>query len=259
MIMAFGHQMYSKNLCSFINMSIIKWALLRIPVALKSIQQEVETLQSGYWQPHFNRLDYEGGWDVISFRSPGGSLNAFAESLNNEAYADTPLLHNCPTVRSLLDSLQCEKLSARLLNLQAGAVIREHTDKELYFEKGEARLHFPIITNPFVEFYLDNERLQMQEGDCWYINANLPHRLANKGNSNRIHLVVDCKVNQWLYEVFDQACIAKTELKDAELFLRDKHMVLQTINELRRQPDSRAAELANELERQLNEAENRLG
>ena len=233
-------------------MSIIKHALLKIPVDVKSIQKEIEILQSGHWQPHFNKHDYEGGWDVLSFRSPGGGLNAFAESLNNEAYADTPLLEHCPSVRSLLDGLECEKLSARLLNLQAGAVIKEHTDKELYFEKGEARLHFPIITFPFVEFYLDNERLQMQEGDCWYINANLPHRLANKGSSNRIHLIVDCKVNHWLSKVFNQV-IAKTELQEKEIFLRDRYTLLQTINELRRQSDSRANELANELERQLNE------
>lgn len=250
--------MGSGILCKFISMSIIKSAILKIPVALKSIQKEIESLQSGYWEPHLNRHDYEGGWDVLSFRSPGGVLNTLAESLNNEAYANTPLLGRCPSVRSLLDSLQCEKLSARLLNLQAGAVIKEHTDKELYFEKGEARLHFPIITNPYVEFYLDNERLQMQEGSCWYINANLPHRLANKGSSDRIHLVVDCKVNHWLSQVFEQACIAKTELKDKEVFLRGKHTILQTINELRRQSDIRSVELANELEKQLNEAENGL-
>ena len=235
-------------------MSIIKSAWLNIPVAVKSIQKEIETLQSGYWKPHLNMNDYEGGWDVLSFRSPGGGLNTLSESLNNEAFADTPLLEFCPSVHSLLNSLQCEKLSARLLNLQARAVIKEHTDKELYFEKGEARLHFPIITNPFVEFYLDNERLQMQEGECWYINANLPHRLANNGNSNRIHLVVDCIVNQWLCEVFNNA-IAKVELTDKEVFLRDKNTILQTITELRRQSDSRMAELANELERQLLEAE----
>ncbi|WP_207511095.1 aspartyl/asparaginyl beta-hydroxylase domain-containing protein [Longitalea luteola] len=235
-------------------MSIIKHALLNIPVAVKSIQKEIEKLQSGYWKPHLNKNDYEGGWDVLSFRSPGGGLNTFAESLNNEAFADTPLLAHCPAVRSLLDSLQCEKFSARLLNLQAGAVIREHRDKELHFEKGEARLHFPIITNPHVEFYLDNERLQMQEGECWYINANLPHRLANKGNSDRIHLVVDCKVNVWLSQVFSEA-IARVELDDKEAFLRNKQTILQTISELRRHPGSTAAELANELERQLKEAE----
>lgn len=238
-------------------MSIIKSAWLNIPVAIKSIQKEIEMLQSNYWEPHLNRHDYEGGWEVLSFRSPGGGLNTLAESLHNEGFADTPLLNHCPSVRALLNNLQCEKLAARLLNLQAGAVIKEHTDKELYFEKGEARLHFPVITNPFVEFYLDNERLTMQEGECWYINANLPHRLANKGSGDRIHLVVDCKVNDWLTGVF-QACISKKELSDKEIFLRDKHTILQTIDELRKQPDSRTAELANELEKQLREAENGL-
>src|ERR1044071_5477068 len=144
---------------------MIKTASLKIPVPLKSIQKEIEALDEHYWKEHINKHDYEGGWDVLSFRSPGGGLNTLAESLNNEVYADTPLLAYCPSVRTLLDSLACEKLSVRLLNLHSGAIIKEHTDKELYFEKGEARLHFPIITNPYVEFYLDNERIQMQEGE----------------------------------------------------------------------------------------------
>jgi len=235
-------------------MSIIKSAILNIPVDIKSIQKEVKTLQADYWQPHLNRHDYEGGWDVLSFRSPGGGINTLAEALNNEQYADTPLLDHCPAVRLLLNSLKCEKLSARLLNLQAGAVIKEHTDKELFFEKGEARLHFPVITNPFVEFYLDNERLPMQEGECWYINANLPHRLANKGSEDRIHLVVDCIVNDWLQGVFNE-CIAKTELKERDITLQQRNTTLQIISELRRRADSTSVKLADELERQLNEAE----
>lgn len=235
-------------------MSIIKSAILNVPVDIKSIQKEVTTLQTGLWQPHLNRHDYEGGWDVLSFRSPGGNLNTLADALNNEPYANTPLLDHCPAVDALLNSLQCEKLSARLLNLQAGAVIKEHTDKELYFEKGEARLHFPVVTNPLVEFYLDNERLHMQEGECWYINANLPHRLANKGSDDRIHLVVDCIVNDWLHEVFSK-CIAKSELKERDLFLQQKNTTLQIISELRMRGDNTSVNLADELERQLNAAE----
>lgn len=239
-------------------MSIIKSAILNIPVDIKSIQKEVTILQAELWKPHLNKRDYEGGWDVLSLRSPGGGLNTLAEALNNERYANTPLLEQCPSVRLLLESLQCEKLSARFLNLHAGAVIKEHTDKELYFEKGEARLHFPVITNPFVEFYLDNERLLMQEGECWYINANLPHRLANNGSNNRIHLVVDCIVNDWLQGVF-RNCIAKTELMEKDVVLQHKNTTLQIINELRMRADSTSIQLADDLERQLNEAEGGAG
>lgn len=239
-------------------MSIIKSAILNIPVDIKSIQKEVTILQAELWQPHLNKWDYEGKWDVLSLRSPGGGLNTLAEALNNELYANTPLLEQCPSVRLLLDSLQCEKLSARFLNLHAGAVIKEHTDKELYFEKGEVRLHFPVITNQFVEFYLDNERLPMQEGECWYINANLPHRLANNGSNNRIHLVVDCIVNDWLQEVF-RDCIAKTVLKERDIVLQNKNTTLQIINELRMRADSTSIKLADELQRQLTEAEGGAG
>ncbi|WP_423146567.1 hypothetical protein [Rubrolithibacter danxiaensis] len=31
------------------------------------------------------------------------------------------------------------------------------------------------------------------------------HRVANKGNQHRIHLVIDCQVNTWLAAQFDKA------------------------------------------------------
>jgi mannose-6-phosphate isomerase-like protein (cupin superfamily) len=239
-------------------MSIIKFAKLKIPVNTKEIQKEVNALDAKHWQPHMNRHDYEGEWSVLSLRSPGGTLNTFAETMNNEGFSDTLLLKQCPAIQELLNRLHCEKLSARLLKLQPGALIKEHTDKELYFEKGEARLHFPVFTNPFVEFYLDNIKIQMQEGDCWYINANLPHRLANKGNEGRIHLVVDCRVNDWLHHVFHNEFIEKAELSEKEMIIRDKDTIVNTILELRRQTGELPAALADKLERQLHEAENGL-
>ena len=89
------------------------------------------------------------------------------------AYAVTPLLAECPAIARFLASLACPVMSARLLNLRCGAVIKAHRDAELAFEKGEARLHVPIVTNPGVEFVIDGERVAMETGTCRYINANL--------------------------------------------------------------------------------------
>jgi hypothetical protein len=33
-----------------------------------------------------------------------------------------------------------------------------------------------------------------------YLNVNLPHRVAHRGAADRIHLVIDCVVNDWLRE-----------------------------------------------------------
>jgi hypothetical protein len=39
--------------------------------------------------------------------------------------------------------------------------------------------------------------LKMGGGECWYINANLPHSVSNLGGTDRIHLVMDWVVNDW--------------------------------------------------------------
>lgn len=239
-------------------MSILKFARLNIPVNIELVQQEVEALQKKHWQAHFNSYHYEGEWNVLSLRSPGGTDNPLAEALDNEEYADTSLMQQCPTVRELVNRLQCAILSVRFLSLHPGAVIKEHTDAGLNFENGEARLHFPVFTNPGVEFFIDNIRVIMNEGECWYINANLPHRLVNLGTSARIHLVIDCKVNDWLQAIFQNNCISKAELSEAELMLRNRDNIILTIEELRRQTHPASHDLANKLEQQLQHAEQSL-
>jgi mannose-6-phosphate isomerase-like protein (cupin superfamily) len=224
---------------------MVRYAKPQLPVDIHSIQSEVSAITQP-WSPHFNTKHYEGGWTVISLRAPGGHADRVIPDLVQEGgYMDTPLMENCPAIRELVAAFKCPVLSVRLMNLQAGAIIKEHRDHELAFEKGEARLHFPIFTNDGVEFYVDNERIPMREGDCWYINANLPHRVANHGSTDRIHLVIDCKVNAWVEELFVNAekKYVPNDQQHAQL--------LQVIRELRSQGNETADKLANELEGRL--------
>jgi quercetin dioxygenase-like cupin family protein len=64
------------------------------------------------------------------------------------------------------------------------------------------RLHIPITTNAQLEFYLNKQRVIMQEGECWFLNFNYPHAVNNLGKTDRIHLVMDCNVNDWLAVFF---------------------------------------------------------
>ena len=222
---------------------VIGFALLNIE---SPFTEQTAVNLNGNWQPHFNTFGYEGDWNVLPLRSPGGNAeNIFAELINDTAYADTPYLNNYPEIKQLLDALPCEVMSARLLNLKAGAIIKPHRDNELAFEKGEARLHFPIITNADVEFYVNDTRVNMLPGQCWYINANLTHHVANHGQTDRIHLVIDCKVNHWLSTIFNQA--QKTEFEDNI----DTEHILKVIEALRNQQTETAAKLAHELEQKL--------
>jgi len=146
-----------------------------------------------------------------------------------------------------LQGFECPLLSVRLLKLKTNSIIKEHRDHELSFEKGEARLHVPIFTNPQVEFYLNNVLVKMQEGECWYINANLPHRVSNLGDTDRIHLVVDCQVNDWLKLQFHQA-------KRFYSIRTDNDETIRIIKELRLQNTEVSNKLANQMEAEFNQS-----
>jgi hypothetical protein len=214
---------------------------------------EITQALNSQWLPHFNTNDYQGHWEVLTLRAPGGDAdNIFAETLNKGAYADTPNMEQFPSVKALLNDLHCEIMAVRLLNLKAGAIIKQHRDRELSFEKGETRLHFPVITNSLVEFYVNDVRVSMQPGECWYINANLPHRVANLGSTDRVHLVIDCVVNDWLKAAF--ALADKTTFEEPQ----DEGQTLEMITMLRSHKTETADKLADELENKLNNKTNRL-
>ena len=225
---------------------MVSHAKLPVVVPIEDFQREVLALSSD-WVAHFNVRHYQGEWKALSLRSPGGRTDQIIpDQVQQLEYADTPLLHSCPAIQSWLSSFQCSLLSVRLLNLKRNSVIKEHRDHELSFEHGEARLHIPIFTNPTVEFYLNNVLVKMEERDCWYINANLPHRVSNLGATDRIHLVVDCEVNEWIRMLFQngEQYFAKQNTSEE---------IRRIIQELRLQNTEVSNRLANELENQLNE------
>jgi hypothetical protein len=87
------------------------------------------------------------------------------------------------------------------LKLAAGASIKEHRDYNLSIADNELRLHVPIVTNSEVQFFLDAESVEMKEGECWYLDFTLPHWVKNNSSVDRIHLVIDCELNDWLREL----------------------------------------------------------
>ncbi len=166
------------------------------PARLKA---ELERIQPEEWTPHFNTSIYEGEWSGVALRSIAGrALQLYPDPTATGSFTDTELLARCPYYQEVLAAFHCPLTSARLLKLKARSNIREHRDYRLGFEDGEMRLHVPVVTNPAVAFFVNGERVPMQEGETWYVNVNLPHRVDNESDTDRIHLVIDCVVNEWL-------------------------------------------------------------
>ena len=181
---------------------------LRLPLSFDAdgLVADVAALSPADWVPHFNTGYYSGDWSGASLRSVGGRVDTlYPDPAASEPYADTALRRRCPALSSALSQLRCEMLAARLLRLGPGAGVREHRDHRLGYEDGEVRLHVPVITGPDATFHLDGALVPMAAGECWYVNVNRPHRVRNDGAVPRVHLVVDCVVDDWLRDVLLRA------------------------------------------------------
>lgn len=160
------------------------------------------------WTDHFVTQNYEGAWSVIPLRAPAGETHPVRMIYPDPScteFVDTPLLAETGCFRDVLDSIRAPLAAVRLMRLGAGSVIKEHRDYDLDIEHGIARLHVPVATNPGVEFMLNGERVVMNEGECWYLRLSDPHSVANRGAADRVHLVIDATVNDWLLDAMSGA------------------------------------------------------
>ncbi|MGA9770297.1 MAG: aspartyl/asparaginyl beta-hydroxylase domain-containing protein [Blastocatellia bacterium] len=180
------------------------------------LKADLDHILTDDWLPHFNDRYYEGDWSGVPLRSVGGAATKlYPDPAAQEPFADTSILSRCPNLQRAIEEFKCPLNSVRLLRLGPGSRIREHRDYKLGLEDGEIGIHIPIVTNPKVEFFLNNERLVMNEGECWYLNLNLMHRVENASAVERIHLVLHCVVNPWVRSMIKSESAAQIEDSDS--------------------------------------------
>jgi mannose-6-phosphate isomerase-like protein (cupin superfamily) len=237
---------------------MIKYVQLAHRFNVTLLQQEVKQLETAMWTAHYNIHDYNGGWTVLPLRSINGmadnSIAIHSASLQKDiTYQDTIYLDQCDYLQSVLRYFECEKTAVRLMKLNPGSNIKAHCDLDLNFEEGEVRFHVPVFTNPSVEFFLEEEKIPMGEGECWYLNLSLQHRVNNFGESNRIHLVIDCKVNSWMEKLLSGPAEKRMDFTPAEKKWNhsdaDKTRIIQ---ELRQMATPASIALADQMAREIN-------
>ena len=168
---------------------------------ITKLQKDLEICENNSWIPHFNKQRYEGNWTSISLRSNSGLSNDIY-SFPNKEYKNTVVLDQCYYFKEIVDWFKCEKEAVRVLKLDPNSEIKEHTDNDTSYDEGFFRIHIPIFTNSDVYFYVNNELVSMQMGECWYANFQLPHSVINASNEPRVHRTIDCIRNSWSDELF---------------------------------------------------------
>lgn len=186
-------------------LSCLKLPLTFDPVGL---QADLQQINDDEWVRHFNDRYFEGDWSGVALLSVNGaSKQLYSDPTEDESPTDTPVLARCPSMKETLAAFKCRVKSARLLKLGAGSRIIEHRDYNLSLEDEDARLHVTITTSELIDFHVNGERIVMNPGECWYINANLPHSVTNRSDKARVHLVIDCKVDDWLRSLAFSAAV----------------------------------------------------
>jgi hypothetical protein len=182
-------------------------AHLKLPMTfdVARLQADLAAILPDEWRPHFNTSYYDGLWSGVALRTTEGAHVPLYPDPSKNTYVDLEVLKRCPYIEEVLARFHCPLQLVRLLKLAPGSNIKEHRDYNLSYEDGEVRVHIPVQTNPEVEFAVAGQPLPMAEGECWYINFNLPHRIHNRGATDRIHLVIDCVLNDWLRGMFPDA------------------------------------------------------
>jgi hypothetical protein len=186
---------------------------VRLPLAFDPapLAADLAAFGEGEWIRHFVRSNYEGEWSVIPLRAAAGETHPVRMIGTHplaERFVDTVYLDRAPAVRALLAALDCPLKAVRLMRLTPGSRILEHDDFDPDAESGTARLHIPITTSDAVEFLLNRRPVRMRPGELWYLRLSDPHAAANRGATDRVHLVADVRLSPWLLALLEEGARA---------------------------------------------------
>jgi len=119
-------------------------------------------------QTNLTQIENEKFYDILNF----GRIESHLLSMYQEHYGDG-FIHKII-----------------LANMPPEWNIEKHRDSGMAL-MAVHRTHIPIITNPYVTFFVKDEFNQMIEGEVWEINNAQQHAVNNEGLDWRLHLIVD--------------------------------------------------------------------
>lgn len=144
----------------------------------------------------------EDDWYVYDYRQPMGGMKdcnsiplRHSSEYSSATIREMPLFEKFkPEIEGILVYLRqfyvFEEYVAFMARLQPGGIIDSHVDGGEFLEQIH-RVHIPLQTNPGCVYIVEDTSLNMHVGTVYEIDNTRVHGVNNKGDENRIHLVVN--------------------------------------------------------------------
>lgn len=177
----------------------LKQPFLKLPIRFDAdaLAAEVRALPSSAWTPHPTGFV---GNEAVRLITPGGELSDAIEG----PMGPTVHLQRCQYVREIMAEIGAVWGRSRFMGLGPGGQVPNHVDIHYYW-RTHWRIHIPVITNSQVEFTCGGETVHMEAGECWVFDSFRWHDVQNRGDKQRIHLVIDTVGGGRLPELLEAA------------------------------------------------------
>ena len=157
----------------------------RLPLRFDSARLQAEIAQFGDadWQRHPS--NYRGNSAIRLI-----SVDGAEDDRTVGRMAPAAALARCPYVRQVLEHFGVVWSRSRLMRLEPGASVPEHSDIN-YHWFNRVRIHIPVVTAPGVRFHCDDASVHMAVGEAWVFDNWRRHSVINDSAVTRVHLVAD--------------------------------------------------------------------
>lgn len=172
-----------------------------------------------------NYSEYQsGGWKTLALYNGNGDSQS--NDLEDGPVMPTEVARRLPRLRELIEPSGGSLMWARLLRLDPGACLWEHTDYGAANLRRDrrVRLHLPLVTNPRAVLVFPSHTVHMRAGHWWKLSPDEErHGACNFGDQPRLHVILDCYLDEPLgrrlrNESLDPACVEeKPELSSSRL------------------------------------------
>lgn len=167
----------------------------RLPLRFDAsrLAQELEQFDESDWRPH--PQGFVGNSALILVAANGDTNDELTGSM-----LPTAALRRCPYMQQVMASFGSVIGRSRIMRLAGGESVSEHTDIHAYWHH-HIRIHVPIVTDPSIEFWCQNDKVHMAPGEAWVFDNWKMHKVINPSGVTRTHLVIDTTGSALLWDL----------------------------------------------------------